>query len=59
MANHDPIPNTNSIEELTHFWDTHDVTDYEEELVEVTEPVFVSDVKTILQLDSQEKGPKP
>ena len=36
----DRIPRTDSIRELAEFWDTHDSTDYEDELVEVTEPVF-------------------
>ncbi|MCE7983814.1 MAG: hypothetical protein DYG89_21780 [Caldilinea sp. CFX5] len=34
------LPQTDSIEELAKFWDTHDVTDFEDELEEVTEPVF-------------------
>ena len=34
------IPQTDSIRKLAHFWDTHDVTDFDEELEEVTEPVF-------------------
>jgi len=37
----DRIPNTDSINELARFWDTHDLTDFEVELQEVTEPVFV------------------
>ncbi len=59
MPNHDQIPDTDSIEELAHFWDTHDVTDFENEFVEVTEPVFVRDEDTIIQLFPQPKGPKP
>jgi len=35
------IPQMDSIQELAEFWDTHDVTDFEDELEEVTEPVFV------------------
>jgi hypothetical protein len=35
-----PIPDTDSIEELAHFWDTHDVTDFEDELEGVTEEIF-------------------
>ena len=35
------LPNPDSIEELASFWDTHDLTDFEEELEEVTESVFV------------------
>jgi hypothetical protein len=34
------IPDGSSIEELAEFWDTHDVTDFLDELVEVTEPIF-------------------
>ena len=32
--------NTSTIEKLAEFWQTHDVTDLEEELEEVTEQVF-------------------
>lgn len=28
------------IEELAKFWDSHDVTDFEDQLEEVAEPVF-------------------
>jgi hypothetical protein len=38
--NTDKIPQTDSIRELAEFWDTHDLTDFEHELEEVTEPVF-------------------
>ena len=34
------IPQTDSIQELAHFWDMHDLTDFEGELEEVSEPVF-------------------
>ncbi|MBD2770786.1 CopG family antitoxin [Iningainema tapete] len=34
------IPQTDSIQELAQFWDTHDLTDFEDQLVEVTEPIF-------------------
>jgi predicted DNA binding CopG/RHH family protein len=34
------IPKTDSIQELAHFWDTHDLTDFEDQLEEVKEPVF-------------------
>jgi len=36
----DDIPQTDSIRELAEFWDTHDLTDFEHQLEEVTEPVF-------------------
>src|SRR5262249_48674622 len=34
------IPSTDSIEELARFWDRHDLTDFEDQLEEVTAPVF-------------------
>ena len=34
------IPKTDSIQELAHFWDTHDLTDFEDELEEVSDSVF-------------------
>lgn len=34
------IPQTDSIEELARFWDTHDLTEFEDELKEVLEPAF-------------------
>ena len=37
------IPETDSVEELARFWDAHDLTDFEEELEEVEEPVFDRD----------------
>ena len=37
-SNH--LPQTDSIQQLAQFWDTHDVTDFEDELEEVTESVF-------------------
>lgn len=35
------LPKTDSIQELAAFWDDHDLTDFEQELEEVPEPVFV------------------
>ena len=34
------IPRTDSIQELAAFWQSHDVTDFEDELEEVPGPVF-------------------
>ncbi len=34
------LPETASSEELARFWDTHDLTDFEDQLEEVAEPVF-------------------
>jgi len=38
--NNPKIPETDSIQQLAHFWDTHDLTDFENELEEVSNPVF-------------------
>jgi len=35
------IPKTDSIQELAEFWDTHDITDFFDELEEISEPVFL------------------
>ncbi len=34
------IPETDSIRELARFWDSHDLTDFEAQLEEMTEPLF-------------------
>ena len=47
------LPNTDSIEELARFWDTHDLTDFEEDLEEAGEPVFVRVKGTSLSIDLQ------
>ena len=47
------IPNTDSIEELAKFWDAHDLTDFEGELEEVTEPLFVRAKGISLSIDLQ------
>ena len=44
------IPKTDSIQELAHFWDTHDLTDFEDELEEVDEPVFELSVQLLVVL---------
>ncbi|MBI3960133.1 MAG: hypothetical protein HY328_15070 [Chloroflexi bacterium] len=44
------IPQTDSIQELAEFWDTHDVTDFEDELEEVTEPIFVRSGQASIRL---------
>ena len=47
------IPETDSIQELAYFWDTHDLTDFEDQLEEVSEPVFepITDFKIHLEPD--------
>ena len=47
------LPHTDSIEELARFWDSHDLTDFEEDLEEVGEPVFVRTKGTCLSIDLQ------
>ncbi len=34
------LPKTDSITELAKFWDSHDLTEFEDQLEEVREPVF-------------------
>jgi predicted DNA binding CopG/RHH family protein len=48
------LPKTDSIQELAEFWDTHDLTDFEEKLVEVAEPVFVRGAAINVPLESRE-----
>jgi hypothetical protein len=48
------LPQTDSIQELAQFWDTHDVTDFEDELEEVIEPVFERRTVIALDLESEE-----
>lgn len=48
--NRDKIPQSDSIQELAQFWDTHDLTDYEDELEEVGETVFEGDTVVKVQL---------
>src|SRR5437867_3335064 len=48
------LPKTDSIQELAEFWDTHDLTDFEDELEEVAEPVFVRGAAIKVPLESRE-----
>jgi hypothetical protein len=48
------IPQTDSIEELARFWDRHDLTDFEEELEEVSEPVFEREAVVKVHLPCKE-----
>jgi len=41
-------PQTDSITELARFWDEHDLTDFEDALEEVSEPVFQRDDKAAI-----------
>jgi glutamine synthetase adenylyltransferase len=47
------LPQTDSIEALAKFWDTHDLTDFEDQLEEVTEPVFERQSETVMRLHLQ------
>jgi CopG antitoxin of type II toxin-antitoxin system len=48
------VPQTDSIEELARFWDTHDLTDFKDELEEVTEPVFEHRIALSVHLEPEE-----
>ena len=48
------LPQTDSIQELAQFWDTHDLTDFENDLEEVGAPVFASRNAIRLDLESSE-----
>lgn len=49
------IPQTDSIEELARFWDTHDLTDFEGELEEVSDPIFERKEGMVLKIRLQPK----
>jgi predicted DNA binding CopG/RHH family protein len=49
-----PLPQTDSIQELARFWDTHDVTDFEDELEEVGERVFKRNTGITVHLESDD-----
>jgi len=34
------IPEFKTIKEMATFWDSHDITDFEDQLIEVKEPIF-------------------
>lgn len=48
------ILHTDSIQELAQFWDTHDLTDFEDQLEEVTEPVFERETVVQIRLQPRE-----
>ena len=47
------LPSTDSIQELARFWDTHDLTDFEEDMEVAPEPVFVRAKGKSLSIDLQ------
>ena len=48
------LPQTDSIDELARFWDTHDLTDFTDHLEEVTEPVFDRGTNLTVRLEPEE-----
>jgi len=48
------IPKSDSIQAMAEFWDTHDLTDFEDELEEVAEPVFVRSAAIKVPLEAGE-----
>lgn len=48
------LPQTDSIQELAKFWDTHDLTDFEEQLEMVVSPVFERDATVEVRLAAPE-----
>jgi predicted DNA binding CopG/RHH family protein len=48
------LPKTDSIQKLAEFWDSHDLTDFEDELEEVTELVFARGSAIKVPLESRE-----
>jgi hypothetical protein len=45
------LPAIDSIKRLARFWDTHDLTDFEDQLEEVSKPVFVRSVPITVCLE--------
>lgn len=43
-------------EELAEFWDTHDITDFEDEFEEVKEPVFKRRKELKIKLEPEDAG---
>ena len=48
------LPKTDSIKKLAQFWDSHDLTDFEEELEEIAEPVFMRGTAIQVPLEPRE-----
>ncbi len=44
------IPQTDSVAELARFWDTHDLTEFEDDLDEVKTPVFKRESENELRI---------
>lgn len=48
------IPQTDSIQELAQFWDSHDLTEFADQLGEVSEPVFERETVVTIHLSRDE-----
>ena len=48
------LPQTDSIQELAQFWDSHELTDLEDQLEEVEEPVFKRESTVQIALQARE-----
>ena len=48
------LPQTDSIHELASFWDTHDLSDFDDQLEEIAEPVFQRNVAITIPLKAEE-----
>jgi predicted DNA binding CopG/RHH family protein len=48
------LPQTDSIQELAKFWDMHDLTEFEDELEEVSERVFQREAEITIHLETKE-----
>jgi len=49
------IPQTDSIQELARFWDSHDLTDFEDQLEEITEAIFERIPDSVMTIHLQPK----
>jgi predicted DNA binding CopG/RHH family protein len=52
--NSQKIPQFDSIQEMAQFWDTHDLTDFADEVEEVAEDVFERKTAIEVRLEPQE-----
>ncbi|MBE9080341.1 hypothetical protein IQ241_24145 [Romeria aff. gracilis LEGE 07310] len=48
------ISQTDSVEKMAQFWDSHDLTDFNDRLEEVTEPVFRRETVVKIRLQPTE-----
>lgn len=48
------LPRTESIQELAEFWDSHDLTEFADQLEEVSESAFEPETVVTIHLSSEE-----